>query len=572
MQQRKPYLISKAFNQYLWASVFTVAATQIANIVDAAIVGNLIGSAGIAAVNLSKPILQAFFAISCLYVPAATILTGIAIGKGDTRRSGQLLSFSLIVSFVLGFLCLAGGMFFFGELSHALCPSETLYPLAADFMRVTIYSSLVQILMYTVHQFVTVDGSPRLVTYSIFIGNIVNIFLDIVFIKYCNMGIAGAAWATFTMYIVCILTALPHFRKKGTLRMQMPRLQDLELGKLFGIGLPLFFSTALLSVQYVGNNYVASTYLGDNGLVALGVCMQLFAFSMIILTGTLRTIQPVGSILRGMDDSMGMLMLMKRAYRFLGLCLAIYAAALILMPSQIAALLGVNDKMGMQMVVTALPLFTFHIVMQALLYNLMPIFQLYDRKHLALFLSISQTLMPMIVFYLTRGNWLGFFFGQLITAIVIVVWCAVLRRRDTSLTPIFLIPMKKSTQVFETTATASLSSLSQTIDQLQTFLRQNGISSRNVFHASLCTEEFLKNIIQHGKAHAIDVGATIADGVINITIHDDGAPFNPIAFAHDIPEKIGLGLTLAQATTQSIDYKFLFNQNMLTLKIGDPAQ
>lgn len=41
------------------------------------------------------------------------------------------------------------------------------------------------------------------------------------------------------------------------------------------------------------------------GLIALVVCMQLFAFAMIILTGTLRTIQPIGSILKGLGDDRG---------------------------------------------------------------------------------------------------------------------------------------------------------------------------------------------------------------------------------------------------------------------------
>lgn len=48
MQERKATLVNKAFGQYLWASVLTVAATQIANIVDATIVGNLVGADGLA--------------------------------------------------------------------------------------------------------------------------------------------------------------------------------------------------------------------------------------------------------------------------------------------------------------------------------------------------------------------------------------------------------------------------------------------------------------------------------------------------------------------------------------------
>lgn len=567
MQVRKPYLIGKAFNKFLWASVLTVATTQVANIIDATIVGNLIGPDALAAVNLSKPLLQAFFAISCLYVPAATMLAGAAIGKGDKATGGKYMTFSFALSILLGLLCMTAGLVFFGGLSHFLCQSETLYPLAADFMRVTLYSVMAQLVMYTIQQFATVDGSPRLVMCSVLVANFVNILLDIVFIKYCGMGIAGAAWATFTMYIVCILTILPHFRRRGTLRLIRCRLQELQIGKLFSIGLPLFFSTVLLSVQYVGNNYVASTYLGDSGLVALAVCMQLFAFSMIILTGTLRTIQPVGSILKGMDDTRGMLMLMRRAYRFLAICLFFYAAAIIIFPSQIGAVLGVTGGSNATMVARALPLFSLNIVMQGLLYNLMPIFIFYGRKPLALFLSVAQALLPMVFFFLTQGHWLGFFLGQLLTAVVLLVWCHILRRKDSSLTPFFLIPMKSEAQVFEVTASTNLQSLTETVDHLQEFLNKGQLSPRSIFHAMLCTEEFLKNIVQHGNAHAVDVGAAIVDGKINITLHDDGGPFDPISFTQKSPEKIGIGLKLAQSVSTDLDYKYIFNQNMLTMKI-----
>ena len=95
MTERRPNLINQAFNQYLWASILTVAATQIANIADAIIVGHLVGADGLAAVNLSKPLLQAFFATTCLYVASSTILAGMAIGRGDRGTANKLFSFSI---------------------------------------------------------------------------------------------------------------------------------------------------------------------------------------------------------------------------------------------------------------------------------------------------------------------------------------------------------------------------------------------------------------------------------------------------------------------------------------------
>lgn len=560
MQQRRPALINKAFNQYLGASVLTVAATQIANIVDASIVGNLIGSEGLAAVNLSKPVLQAFFAVSCLYVPSSTILAGIAVGKGDKTRANKLFTFSLLTSLILGLLFTAGALLAFNPLSTLLCASDNLRGMTNSFLHVTVLSAIPQLMMYTFHQFVTMDGSPKIVSRAVIVGNVFNIFFDIIFIKYCGWGIAGAAWATFIMYIVCILMTIPHFRKKDSLRPSRPRRGDIEYGQVLSFGIPLFLSTVLLSVQYVGNNRIASNYLGDGGLIALAVCLQLFAFSMIFLTGTLRTIQPVGSILKGLGDDRGMVFLVRKAYKFLAVCLAVYAAAIVFFPAQISQMLGATNEASLPIILKALPLFSLNIIMQALLYNLMPVFQLYGHKKLALFLSVSQTLFPMFGFWALEGGWLGFFLGQVAVAVVILITTAVIRSRNKSLMPLLLIPENDVKQVYDVTVDTTIEALGESTQELKAFLQSQGLEKEKAVRYVLCVEELLKNIIQHGHARYVDIRAT--DSVI--TIHDDGKPFNPIEYRTDGE---GLGLKIVHGFGLKTKYDFRFNQNMITLLV-----
>lgn len=560
MQQRNSYLVGKAFNNYLAASVLTVAATQVANIADASIVGNLIGPEALAAVNLSKPVLQAFFAVSCLYVASSTILAGIAIGQGNKEKANKLFTFSLLTSVVLGVLFVVGGLAAFHPLSSLLCKSDDLRPLTNDFLLITILSAVPQLLMYTFHQYVTVDGSPRLISRAVIVGNIFNILFDIIFIKYLGMGIKGAAWATFIMYVVCIVMVLPHFRGKGTLRLRMPRIKDLDLPKVVSLGLPLFLSTVLLSVQYIGNNYIAGTFLGDGGLIAMAVCIQLFAFSMIILSGTLNTIQPVGSILKGLDDNRGMLLLYRKAYQFMAACLVIYTAAIVLLPAQIAGLLGASNEASLPVIETALPAFTLQIVMQAILFALIPAYQLYGHKNLALFLSVAQTLLPMFGFWALHGGWIGFSLGQLVVGIVIVITTAIMRSKDKTLTPVLLIPKTDAKEVYDVSIETNTQSLGESRANLVAFLTEHGIPSEQVNRVVLCVEELLKNIIDYGHAHYIDVRAT--DKIISI--HDDGKPFNPLEYKVD--DK-GLGLQIVHGIGINMKYDYRFNQNMITVNI-----
>lgn len=572
MQQRNSYLVGKAFKNYLAASVLTVAASQVANIVDASIVGNLIGPEALAAVNISKPVLQAFYAVSCFYIASGTIIAGIAIGKGDKEKADKLFSFSLLTSLVLGLLFIIGCMTGFDSLSQLLCESDTLRPMTNDFLWITILSAIPQLLMYTFHQFVTVDGSPKLISRAVIVGNIFNIAFDIIFIKYFGLGIKGAAWATFIMYIVCTLMVLPHFRKKGTLRLSVPKIKDIDLGQMSTLGLPLFLSTVLLSVQFIGCNYVASRYLGDGGLIAMAVCMQLFAFSMIILTGTLRTIQPVGSILKGLDDNRGMLLLFKQAYIFMAVCLAIYTVAIVLFPAQISGILGATNEASLPVIENALPAYTLQIVMQALLFCLIPAYQLYGHKNLALFLSVGQTLLPMFGFWALQGGWIGFFLGQMVVAIVISIATAILCRKDKTMIPVLLIPKTDAKVVYDVTIETNIESLDESCGDLTKFLTDHSIAIEKTKRLVLCVEELLKNIIDHGHARYIDVRAT--DKIISI--HDDGKPFNPLEYKvkssanseqalSDVDN--GLGLQIVHGIGIDMKYDYRFNQNMLTIKV-----
>lgn len=566
MQKRNSFLVGKAFKNYLTASVLTVAATQVANIADASIVGNLIGPEALAAVNLSKPLLQAFYAVSVIYMASATMLSGMAIGKGDKAKANKLFTFSFVLSLVIGGTFIIGGLLAFDSLSEMLCTSDSLRQMTNDYMLVTILSAIPQLLMYHFNQFVTVDGSPRMITRAVIVSNLFNIAFDIIFIKYCGWGIAGAGWATFIMYIVCILMVLPHFRKQGTLRLCMPKRGDIEFGQILSYGLPLFFSTVLLSVQYMGNNYVAGRFLGDGGLIALAVCMQLFSFSMVILTGTLRTIQPVGSILKGLGDDRGMSFLMQRAYIFQSICLAIYALAIVTFPSEIAALLGASNEETLPVIRQALPLFSLHIVMQALLYNLMPVYQFYGHKNLALVLSFGQTLLPMLGFWLLEGGWIGFFLGQAVVAVAILICTIIIRSKDKSLMPISLIPRGNDKDVYDVTITTDIEAVTECRKDLMHFLQIQGVDENKANRAVVCAEELLKNIIEHGHAKYVDVRAT--DSIISI--HDDGKPFNPVEFKPvDDPELTGegLGLRIVQGFGIDMKYDYRFNQNMVTIKV-----
>lgn len=575
MQKRNSYLIGKAFRSFLTATVLSVAATQIANITSASLLGHLVGPDALAAANLSKPVTQVIYALSVFFVGSGTMLAGMAIGNGDRRQANRIFTLTLSIVGIIGLLLTVGGIIFVRQISLAMGATEQMLPMTMDYMRVILLGAIPLQLSYVLDSFVTVDGSPKLVTRSVIISNIANVPFVYIFVKIFGMGVAGAAWAMLLMYVLLVLLLIPHFLKKNSLTLNLPSLADAKqiVPKMAGLGLPLFLSTVLLSIQFIIAGNTAGQYLGEGGLVAWAVCLQMFSFSMIILTGTLRTIQPIGSILRGMDDSRGLLLLLGKAYKFMFTCLAVYVAALVFFPEKLAILLGVTNAQYLPTTITALKAFSMQIFMQAVLYVLIPVYQFYGNKKIATFLSVSQSLLPPLCFWLMKGNWWGFFVGQLIVAISLLVISEIVRHRSQSfsvghtLTPYILVPKATASSAFETSVATNLHALSQTIADLRQFLQENNVAESAIYTATLCTEEFLKNIIQHGNAHYVDIKAVADQAKVSVSLHDDGIAFNPLEMYQTEEDKIGLGLLIARNLCKDVQYKYIFHQNMVTLQV-----
>lgn len=121
-----------------------------------------------------------------------------------------------------------------------------------------------------------------------------------------------------------------------------------------------------------------------------------------------------------------------------------------------------------------------------------------------------------------------------------------------------------------------LSELDVLCDNLRRFCRGAGVSKRQTFEINLALDELFTNIISHGyrdqEEHHVKVTCDKVDGVLKITIEDDGIPFNPAAAPHPNlkcafgdREIGGLGIHLIRSYMDHIEYTRRNNKNVLVL-------
>lgn len=122
----------------------------------------------------------------------------------------------------------------------------------------------------------------------------------------------------------------------------------------------------------------------------------------------------------------------------------------------------------------------------------------------------------------------------------------------------------------------NLSELDVLCENLRRFCREAGVSKRQTFEINLALDELFTNIINHGfrdeDEHKVRVTCAKVDGVVKITIEDDGIPFDPAAAPHPNlkcafrdREIGGLGIHLIRSYMDHIEYQRRNNKNVLIL-------
>lgn len=269
---------------------------QVYSMVDAAIVGRILGTNALAAVGSTGAVTFLLIGFSL------GICSGFAIPIAQcfgAREYGELKKY-LGNSIVL----LAGFAVVFTVATVLLCRSilewmDTGPEIIDDAYRylVVIFAGIPATLLYnTVSGIQRALGDSRTPVIFLVISSLLNVALDFLLIEFIPLGVAGAAWATVISQLLCGLACLIYTAKKydvvrlGRGDLRLSRSHSL---RLINMGLPMALQTSITAIGNVvlqkfvndlGTTAVASITAGnkvfmlfDCGTGALGVTMSNYA-------------------------------------------------------------------------------------------------------------------------------------------------------------------------------------------------------------------------------------------------------------------------------------------------------
>lgn len=436
--------LNKQFYNYLGAYILVALSGCLGNVVDGIIVGNLIDADGVSAIALSKPINQFIYTLHLLINAGAGMLVGYALGQKDILKAQRLFTLALITSMSIGLLlAIFGGLIFPDEAARLLCSNDQILPMARDYMQVLLLGNPAFILMWGLSTMVGVDGQPKLVSAAVIIDNVVNLCLDIVFIQWLDWGITGSSAATVVGHLVGIAILLTHWKpilakdENGyrlrfspaylfTSRESATLSQKEGLRPILSQGAPLAIASISLTLLLFSANSIVLSTLGQAGIFAFAVCMNLLQVYNLFLSGTCQTLQSLGAIQVGKGDADGVRMVIRKAFRFITVAMALTCIFVWVNPQLIAALFGADHPDYIAETDYALRIFALSFIPFCYIYVLMIVYKLYKHHHMALFISfaLSLTVIP-VLWVMSRTAptllWYSYLIAYLIEAVAIFI-------------------------------------------------------------------------------------------------------------------------------------------------------
>lgn len=226
---------------------------QLYNTVDAVVVGNYLGKEALAAVGgATGTIINLLVGFFVGLSSGATVVISQYFGSGDEEGVSRAVHTSIALSLAGGIFLTFVGIFGARWALEMMGTTADVIGGATDYMRIY-FAGVIMNLLYNMSSGIlrAIGDSRRPMIYLI-ICCLVNIVLDILFVGFMHMGVAGAAIATISSQAVsAILTMRALMRTEECYKFVIKKLRvDFTLlGRILRIGFPAGIQSMMYSIS-----------------------------------------------------------------------------------------------------------------------------------------------------------------------------------------------------------------------------------------------------------------------------------------------------------------------------------
>ena len=185
-------------------------------------------------------------------------------------------------------------------------PAE-IFNLGKEYLLILMFYYPLNCFMLVISFFIRSDGFPKMPFYAVLISNVINIILDILFLKVFNWGIASTALASVLGYLVGTIYISKYLfeneRSYRLISLAKFKIKEIILSlKDIILNTPEVIGKIFYTLKMTMLTYLCSTYYGVAGLLAFLVYDNSESFIYMFLSGIMKAMSPIVTVLHKEND------------------------------------------------------------------------------------------------------------------------------------------------------------------------------------------------------------------------------------------------------------------------------
>lgn len=259
---------------------------QLYNTADSIIVGNCLGTEALAAVSSAGNLVFLLISFFTGLSMGSGVLISKYFGAKDDKMLNRALHTNLTFGLISGVLLSIFGYFFVDTFLVWMHVDPEVLPLASSYYSIYLAGGFSLVLYNFFRGIMSAVGDSKRPLFYLAFSSVLNIFLDLLFIKVFGWGVWSAAFATVLSQIASMIPCFIHLSKKNqvyTISLKKLNLDMDILAEMVKYGLPTGVQNSVIGIA----NVIVQSSVNSFGMLAtaaFGVHSKIEGFTFLPIT------------------------------------------------------------------------------------------------------------------------------------------------------------------------------------------------------------------------------------------------------------------------------------------------
>jgi len=311
--------ISKLLIKQALPATIGILVMSINMIVDTIFVGQWIGVLAIAAITVVLPIAFLISSLGMGIGIGGSSIISRALGADNDQKACLTFGNQISLTTILAIFFVIVGNVFSEPLLNLFGAKGDILPVATDYFSVVIYGVPFLAFAMMGNPVIRAEGKPNFAMFTLLIPAVLNIVLDIIFIKYMDMGMIGAGLATSISFASSGLFVFFFFlSSKSELKIIFSyfKLDKSIVREIIELGGVTVIRQGAISLLMIVLNYSLFKYGGEISISIYGIINRVMMFSLSPVLGVSQGFLPVAGYNIGAEKNDRVIETIKKSIYF----------------------------------------------------------------------------------------------------------------------------------------------------------------------------------------------------------------------------------------------------------------